>query len=471
MAELNWSLLQPVDTGAQVQQGFATGMAMVKHVQTANALKDYTANPDDPKALSALTYYDPDTATKLQTARETQRKNALETTKVARTQAIGGLIANGNTAGARTAALAGGDIDLAKTISGLSDEDQKKAGDFWKNAGSVAYSLQQEPDQAKRHALWDQSKQILASQGAPQELLDKFDPDNPAQLQAAITTAQQVTGLIDQNKVTWHQTGEQGSFATDAMGRPIGSQNPYATGSASPAPSTPAGAGGFDAAVGRVLGHEGGYSPHDMNGSPVNFGINQGANPDVDVSKLTRDQAVNLYHDRYWVPSGAEKLPANMQAPYFDVYIRNPAFAKHALSESGGDPTRFMDLADSYFGHLASTPSGQKYAHAWQNRDANNRAVATGGVNAAVTSVSHEPITKDQFDRLPSGAVFTAPDGSRRVKPYWPTSRTGGRLPRWPQPMIRRSRASFPERRSRLHKRHLQRVIIKTQLTPTPLFP
>ena len=38
MSEINWSILQPVDTGAQVQQGFATGMALVKGQQTKAAL-------------------------------------------------------------------------------------------------------------------------------------------------------------------------------------------------------------------------------------------------------------------------------------------------------------------------------------------------------------------------------------------------------------------------------------------------
>jgi hypothetical protein len=100
------------------------------------------------------------------------------------------------------------------------------------------------------------------------------------------------------------------------------------------------------------------------------------------VKNLTRDQAVQIYHDKYWVPSGAEKLPANLQTPYFDVYIRNPAVAKRALAASGGDPAKFADITDAYFQRLATTPRGQKYAQAWAARDANNRAIATDGVPA-----------------------------------------------------------------------------------------
>jgi hypothetical protein len=103
-------------------------------------------------------------------------------------------------------------------------------------------------------------------------------------------------------------------------------------------------AGGFDSAVDFVLKHEGGYNASDANGSPVNFGINQGANPDIDVKNLTRDQARELYRKRYWEPSGADKLPAAIQTPYFDTYVLNPQRAKQFLDQSGGDPGKFLDL-------------------------------------------------------------------------------------------------------------------------------
>jgi hypothetical protein len=153
--------------------------------------------------------------------------------------------------------------------------------------------------------------------------------------------------------------------------------------------------GGFDHAVETVLKNEGGYNPSDMNGQPVNFGINQGANPGVDVRNLTREQAKQIYHDKYWVPSGAENLPANLQTPYFDVYIRNPAEAKKALDQSGGDPAKFMQISNNYFQSLARKPNGQKYAHAWAVRDANNLAIATGGGNGGSVPISGKPLASD----------------------------------------------------------------------------
>jgi hypothetical protein len=150
--------------------------------------------------------------------------------------------------------------------------------------------------------------------------------------------------------------------------------------------AAPPAKGGFENAVETVLSNEGGYNARDLNGAPVNFGINQKANPDLDVKGLTREQAKQIYLDRYWKPSGAEDLPANLQTPYFDAYIRNPKMAKAALVKSGGDPERFVQLTSAYFQNLAAKPGNGKYAKAWANRDANNLAIATGQAEPAAAA-------------------------------------------------------------------------------------
>lgn len=152
----------------------------------------------------------------------------------------------------------------------------------------------------------------------------------------------------------------------------------------------PAAQGGFDFAVSNVLKHEGGYNPADMNGSPTMRGINWKANagklaamgytPST-FKNLTEDQAKQIYRS-YWDESGAEKLPPNMQAPYFDVYIRNPKAAKSMAAKAGSDPVAFMEQAQGYFGKLAQSANGSKYAKAWSNRDAENMALARSGAPA-----------------------------------------------------------------------------------------
>jgi hypothetical protein len=175
---------------------------------------------------------------------------------------------------------------------------------------------------------------------------------------------------------------------TDANGNPV--TQIVRIGGDGAAPASSSGAGGFENAVSRVLKHEGGYNPKDMNGFPTNFGINAKANAGAlaklgtNIKNLTQDQAVQIYHDDYWVPSGAAALPSNLQAPYFDVYIRNPKFAKKALADSGGDPQKFMEISSAYFQRLAkNNPKAAKYAQAWADRDEDNAAIAGGGAGPA----------------------------------------------------------------------------------------
>src|SRR3546814_17365189 len=67
---------------------------------------------------------------------------------------------------------------------------------------------------------------------------------------------------------------------------------------------------GFDSAVARVFGDEGGFvdDPVDRGGA-TNFGISSRAHPDVDVASLTREDAVTLCRERYWEPIGGDPLP------------------------------------------------------------------------------------------------------------------------------------------------------------------
>jgi hypothetical protein len=139
-----------------------------------------------------------------------------------------------------------------------------------------------------------------------------------------------------------------------------------------------------------------------MNGYPTNFGINYKANQKelaalgitspAQMGKLTQDQAAQIYATKYWPQSGAANLPANLQTPYFDVYVRNPVLAQRALAQSGGDPQKFMAIASAYFQKLGQTQKGQKYAAAWANRDANNMAIATGAQGGPRSATSNQAL-------------------------------------------------------------------------------
>lgn len=141
--------------------------------------------------------------------------------------------------------------------------------------------------------------------------------------------------------------------------------------------------GGFDASVGRTLQFEGGLNPNDSNGAPSNFGINQKANPDVDVLKLTPQGATEIYRKRYWDAIGADKMdPRTAHVAFDTAVIAGPGKANELLKASGGDPEKFLALREAFQNRLlAANPEKYgPYAKAWANRVATLRSdVGVGG--------------------------------------------------------------------------------------------
>jgi hypothetical protein len=139
-------------------------------------------------------------------------------------------------------------------------------------------------------------------------------------------------------------------------------------------PSSPVpgegGSVGFDSAIERVLKHEGGFAENDGNtGAPVNFGINQKANPDIDVRNLTREQAVQIYRQRYWNAINGDTLPAEIQGTALDAAVnQGPANARKWLAESGGDVVRFNELRRNHYEALLAKPEFARFRRTWMDR-------------------------------------------------------------------------------------------------------
>jgi len=145
---------------------------------------------------------------------------------------------------------------------------------------------------------------------------------------------------------------------------------------------------GFDAVVAMTLKHEGGYAASDGNtGAPVNFGINQAANPDVDVKNLTREGAVNLYRDRYWNAIDGDKLPPALQATAFDAAVnQGPGNANKWIAESGGDPVKFNQLRRAHYESLLAKPEFSRFRKTWMGRLEQYENMAETG--SAVTPIT-----------------------------------------------------------------------------------
>lgn len=400
---LDWTILrtsEPVDIAGNFAQGYKIGSALLDKFHERNALAALATRPDDPSALATLYQVNPNMAAHFE-ARGEQRRRALLEQQARERQAALGQRYTTDPQGAREAAIAGGDFDLAKTFGELDKTAQEKTSAFWAKAGPIAYSLKQQRDPAKRQALWQEAKGILAREGADPAQLEGFDPTNDAQLDAAITMSQKLSELVDQNKVVWHQQGEQPSFATDAMGRPIGSQNPYAHGNAgvtaapqASAVATTLATGGLPApVVAGFLGNfhvEGGYG-----GAAGDGGKSKG------IAQWNGERASNFARV---IGKPVEQAAPEEQAKFVLWEMQNPEAAGMSVAQrdaimAAKSPQEAAALIDQFY----ERSSGEHRQR---------RVDAAGSIGAPVRLAS-----KAEFDKLPSGAEFIAPDGTHRRKP------------------------------------------------------
>jgi lysozyme family protein len=77
----------------------------------------------------------------------------------------------------------------------------------------------------------------------------------------------------------------------------------------------------FEAAIGTVLKHEGGYVNHPSDpGGETNFGISKRQYPDLDIKKLTQAQAAAIYKRDYWGRFG-EIYDQDLATKVFDLSV------------------------------------------------------------------------------------------------------------------------------------------------------
>lgn len=79
---------------------------------------------------------------------------------------------------------------------------------------------------------------------------------------------------------------------------------------------------GFEKAVELILKHEGGYVNHpDDPGGETNFGIAKRSYPDVDIAKLTENDAKRIYKEDYWDKVRGDQMPAGIALMVFDTAV------------------------------------------------------------------------------------------------------------------------------------------------------
>lgn len=75
----------------------------------------------------------------------------------------------------------------------------------------------------------------------------------------------------------------------------------------------------FKESIEHILEFEGGYvnDPDDLGGE-TNFGISKRAFPDLDIQNITRQAAIDIYHDAYWIKAQCDMMPSPVANLVFD---------------------------------------------------------------------------------------------------------------------------------------------------------
>ena len=92
----------------------------------------------------------------------------------------------------------------------------------------------------------------------------------------------------------------------------------------------------FDVFIERLLSHEGGYVNHPSDpGGETKWGISKRSYPNVDIARLTREQAIAIYRRDFWEKSRADDLPPAVGFQLLDA----------AVNSGIGQATRWLQVA------------------------------------------------------------------------------------------------------------------------------
>ena len=213
--------------------------------------------------------------------------------------------------------------------------------------------------------------------------------------QLQLTHAQQTSNLLD--KMTGPGAGGGTQNTPAGAGQPAGAKPiPAASVQSQPATS-PAATSNFVPCLHEVLHLEGGFSddPRDP-GGPTNFGITRAELAqvrrvplgDADVTKLTLDEAEEIYHTQYWNATKCDDLAPGVDLMVFHFAVnagngtsvrvlqnatnstQDGIIGPKTLAATGGfDPKRLITtLAQQQMDHYRGLATWQTYGTGWTNR-------------------------------------------------------------------------------------------------------
>lgn len=118
-----------------------------------------------------------------------------------------------------------------------------------------------------------------------------------------------------------------------------------------------------------VANVEGGYVANDGGKGPTNYGINQRANPDVNVKALTPDAASAIRKQRYWDALQLDNQPPQTAMVAYDAAVnQGQQYAKNLLEKTGGDPMLMIYQRRQDYQNLAKNPMQAANLKGWEGR-------------------------------------------------------------------------------------------------------
>ena len=164
----------------------------------------------------------------------------------------------------------------------------------------------------------------------------------------------------------------------------------------------------FKKALSFLFPAEGGYNNDpDDHGGPTNMGVTQTSYnayrrrknlPYNDVKNITQKEAVNLYYEDYWKPSGADEIEdPNLSIAIFDTSVlHGVGGARTIYKNSNGTLEDFLNLRQkSYDKIVADDPSQKKYYQGWNNRVNDLRKKLNSGYYTNNNSSTQNPIQEE----------------------------------------------------------------------------
>jgi lysozyme family protein len=147
-------------------------------------------------------------------------------------------------------------------------------------------------------------------------------------------------------------------------------------------------------------------------GGRTKYGISSKGHPNVNMDKLTLNDAAKIYKRDYWDAYGLDKLAKRnpqLAAATFDTFVNHPpAFAKRALEESGGDVNKLLDIRRGEYERLAKADPDR---HGGSLKGWNNR------LQHVASSVASLPTEGNQEVAVPEQTVQASPQTTAQASP------------------------------------------------------